>query len=49
MDDYKTRKENRRKKQEAKKRRMPKHGAGVRRIIDLQLKRDKKIIDKAEE
>jgi hypothetical protein len=49
MENYKIRKENRHKRQESEKKRMPKHGVGVRQIIDLQLKRDKKIIEKVGE
>jgi hypothetical protein len=45
MDNYKTRKENRHKRQEAEKKRMPKHGMSVRKIIVIQAKKDKKIIE----
>ncbi len=39
MGDYKIRKENRRRSQESKKRRMPKHGTSVRKIIRIQIER----------
>jgi len=48
MENYKARKENRHKKQEAEKRRMPKHGIGVRKIINIQIKREKKRIKTSE-